>query len=351
MITEEVGPYALLGGSTGRVIAAAMQCYPREETRQRLAKQASISVFAAGRAATALLEVELLVEGRRGVVWNRQHDWAAELERAVRLTTGVTIAADNDVWSTWGYLDRSLEEPGWMSEDELPPSVRRAVHRQRHLVLPVTVKTNPSQLMSRLQADKVRDVARAASAAHLAIATAYERWHAERARDAIHSTLHWGQYTQSAIVALDQTAGQPTAATGWVRALYRLVAFHRSVEWWISVLDRSVLMGQQYRRLQTGPNGVRIEDSAPAEQLAESYHRRLWWLGGMPSPADVGGLGDMVMAGEADHVRAGIEAVMLPMSDSEIYRDWADAYPDEAAKYAIPAETEPLVDREAATLD
>jgi len=57
------------------------------------------------------------------------------------------------------------------------------------------------------------------------------------------------------------------------------------------------------------------------------------------------------MAGEADHVRAGIEAVMLPMSDSEIYRDWADAYPDEAAKYAIPAETEPLVDREAATLD
>lgn len=338
----DLGLYHVLNGSTGQLLVAAVKRFPHEDTRQRLAESAGLSVFSAGRATTALINLGLLTEGRRGVVWNPDHPWAAELERAVRLTTGISRESERP--GQFAHSDMGWSTTEWV-EKELPPSLRYT----RREGLTSSATDGPDGHISRKQADDIDQLRRHAGTVVGAIETAYSKWSNERFRDAIHATNHWDTNLYAATVALDRTAGKTTAATGWVRAIYWLVRLHKDVSRWVSVLDHSVLLGKKYRDLRTGPDGVRVE-SAEARQLMESYRRRLWWIGGMPGMSDVGQSGDQLMAALADELLEHIEHVLRSMTEAAAFQSWVATYPEEAVADPIPSDSTRLTERKPAAL-
>lgn len=325
-----------------RLLVAAVKDFPHESTRQDLAESAGLSVFSAGRATTTLINLGLLTEGRRGVVWNPDHPWAAELERAVRLTTG--ISRDSGRRRYFMRSDIEWTKTEWI-EKELPPSLR---YTRREGLTPIA-GPGPDGHVSRKQADAINQIRRHAGSIVEALHTAYSKWRHERFRDAIHATGDWDSDLYAATVALERTAGKGTAATGWVRAIYWLVRLRGHVTWWVTTLDQSVLLGKEYRDLRTGPNGVAVE-SAEADQFMERYRGRLWWIGGMPGKADVGQSADQLMAALADGLLAHIEQVLRGMTEDAAFQSWAASYPEEAAAHPIPSDSTRLTEREPAAL-
>lgn len=337
MAAMELGYYHLLSGSTGRLIFAAVKNYPREDTRQWLAESAGLSAFSAGRAAATLLQIGLLTEGRRGVVWNKDHEWAPELERAVYLTTGVTRASDDLGWEM-----RPAGESVLIREGDVPPSVRR-IHRGYQSTLLPTIEAGPEAHRARGQADAIRVIGSRAQAIVSATDSAYYRWHNERFRDAIHATLGWTSFTQAAVLALDETAGTPAATTGWVRATHWLIRLHRDLDWWITTLDESVKLGREARMMRTRKNDG--PESDEADELMDRYRRRLWWIGGTPGPDVVGQGGDQLMAAITDELLAHVELTVHDMTRDTAYQSWSRAYRDEAAAHPVPAESTRIGER------
>lgn len=338
----DLGLYHVLKGSTGQLLVAAVKDFPHENTRQGLAESAGLSVFAAGRATTTLINLGLLAEGRRGVVWNPEHPWAAELERAVRLTTG--ISRDSGRRRDFMHSDLEWTKTEWV-EKELPPSLR---YTRREGLTPVA-GSGPDSHVSRMQADAINQIRRHAGSVVEALHTAYSKWRYERFRDAIHATGDWDSDLYAATIALDRTAGKGTATTGWVRAIYWLVRLRRHVNWWVTTLDQSVLLGKEYRSLLTGPTGIAGE-STEADQLMEKYRGRLWWIGGMPGRADIGQSGDQLMAALADGLLAHIEQVLRGMTEDAAFQSWVATFPEEAAAYPIPSDSTRLTERTPAAL-
>lgn len=332
----DLGYYHLLNGSTGRLIFASLKNYPHEDTRQRLAETAGLSAFSAGRAAATLLQIGLLTEGRHGIVWNVDHEWAPELERAMYLTTGITRTPDDKHWGL-----RTAKESVLIQESDLPPSLRRT-HRGYESNLPTTINAGPEAHRSRHQADTISAIHDSAQAIVSATESAYYRWRNERFRDAIHATLRWTSYTQAAALALDETAGTPAATTGWVRATHWLIRLHHSLDWWITTLDQSVQLSREARSLRARRGGGEPDE---ADELMDRYQRRLWWIGGTPGRNVVGQGGDQLMAAVTDELLAQVDLILHDMTRNAAYQSWSTAYPNEAAAHPVPAQSAGIIER------
>ncbi len=329
----------------------------------QLARSADVSKYAASRAAASLRQHALLLVDEDGLYsFNDDHPIAPTLVGLAWRYNGIERVPPS-AEPTWPSV--RAEEPfdDFNYRDLIPPSLRRGAP-PGSLDAP-----GPALLEARTQFTRLGPLLGELHGFEHTAQQVYAHWRTERLRDVVHQTLHLGaatleaQRTLRAVCGPDQQGSDDPATTPipgheWVRATYLVSVDVFRLLWLAKIMKAAIAAGSRIHSLRGDALAHltyinRSPDSASRARWTEqalaaaAEANGLWsthgtedgqsyaFLGGSPTPVDVGTAGDQILAVQFVAAARQLAREVALMAAHPSVIEWANLNPKDTATYSL----------------